>query len=323
MAQLYIRLDQLLDNAFADTAPREFLERIALSRGIVPNEASNAIVRAEFTPSDITIENGTRFNCDDFNYVVMSPYTENDTAVSGQYLLMCETSGSEPNSVTGQLLPIDYISRLQTAEIIAIDVLGEDVEDTEDFRARYFSSLSQQASGGNVAWYLEEIRKISGVGECKVYRAWDGPGTVKLVITDSNYGVPTSTLINDVQTRMDPVPNSGDGIGIAPIGHYVTVTGVTADSLNIDTEITYESDDVTFEDVRTAAESAIDRYFNSLAEGWEDTDNIIVRISQIEMSLLSVTGIVDIGNTKINGTASNYTLESDSIPVRGDFNAAG
>ena len=34
---------------------------------------------------------------------------------------------------------------------------------------------------------MDGTEALAGVGGCKPYRAWNGAGTVKLVITDSNY----------------------------------------------------------------------------------------------------------------------------------------
>ena len=63
---------------------------------------------------------------------------------------------------------------------------------------------------------------------------------------------------------------------------------------------------------------AIESYFTELAESWADqTEPLVVRISQIESRLLGISGILDIANTKINGEAANCTLTLDHIPVLG------
>ena len=49
-------------------------------------------------------------------------------------------------------------------------------------------------------------------------------------------------------------------------------------------------------------------------------DNVVVRISNIESKILAINGIKDIADTKLNGTASNTILDSDTIAVRGTFN---
>ncbi|MGX4479969.1 baseplate J/gp47 family protein, partial [Clostridioides difficile] len=62
----------------------------------------------------------------------------------------------------------------------------------------------------------------------------------------------------------------------------------------------------------------IDDYLNELNMSWEDEENLIVRISQIETRLLSIDGVLDITNTMINSIASNLNVDKDSIVLRGE-----
>jgi len=54
-----------------------------------------------------------------------------------------------------------------------------------------------------------------------------------------------------------------------------------------------------------------------MAEAWEGSGALTVRISQIESRILSECSayITDIGSTTLNGTAANITLGEDNIPV--------
>ena len=52
-----------------------------------------------------------------------------------------------------------------------------------------------------------------------------------------------------------------------------------------------------------------------------DTAFLVVRVSQIETRLLSIKGIVDIDNTRINGTAENLTLGRYEVPMFGGASA--
>ncbi|HDF2473487.1 TPA: baseplate J/gp47 family protein, partial [Clostridioides difficile] len=99
--------------------------------------------------------------------------------------------------------------------------------------------------------------------------------------------------------EIDPLQNQGEGLGLAPIGHRVTVEGVTSTTINISAEITYKNG-YTWENIKSIAEEAIDDYLNELNMSWEDEENLIVRISQIETRLLSIDGVLDIANTMIN-----------------------
>ena len=105
--------------------------------------------------------------------------------------------------------------------------------------------------------------------------------------------------------------------GIAPIGHVVTVEEVNTTTVNITTTITYQ-DGWAWVDVEANVNAAIDAYFAELSATWEYNDNLIVRISQIEIRLLDIPGVVDIAHTAINGSEENLVLSADNIPVRGD-----
>lgn len=307
MTNLYVQLDAILNETFADTASRYYLVKRAAERGVIPYEATAAIWRGVF---NIDIPGGTRFSLDKLNYVVI------DRISAGNYRLQCETVGAVGNSQGGKLIPIDYIDGLTSAELVELLIPGEDEEDTESLRQRYFDSLHGQAFGGNIADYKLKTGAIPGVGGVKVYPVWNGGGTVKLVITDATYGVPSPALIDTVQTAVDPIPNNSQGQGFAPIGHWVTVEGVTTTIVDVVMQITYDTS-YAWADIQPYAEQAIDAYFTELAADWENQANLIVRISQIETRVLNIQGVIDVMDTTLNSAAQNLVLGPDSIPRRG------
>lgn len=309
LSNMYVALDMVMNEGFADTASYYYLIKRAAERGIFPEEATYAVLKMIVEPNTIEVSVGERFNLDELNYTVTAKISD------GIYKVQCETAGTEGNGHFGELIPIDYIQNLQSATITELLVPGEEEESEEDFRSRYFNSLSSQAFGGNVTDYKEKVNAIAGVGGVKIVRAWNGGGTVKLIIINSTYTKPSTELIQSVQTEIDP--EEGDGYGIAPIGHVVTVDGVIESVINVSTTITYQEGYI-FDDIKSYIESAIDNYFEELASEWADNDNLVVRISQIETRLLNVTGILDITNTKLNNQDQNITLVSNEIPVRGE-----
>ena len=308
LQNMYIQLDTILNESFADTQTRDYLIKRCAERGIILEPATKAILKGEF---NIDVPIGSRFSLDMLNYIVIEKISD------GIFKLECETPGSEGNQQFGTLIPIDYIEGLTSAELTELLIPGEDEEDTESLRERYFNSLESQSFGGNIADYKEKTKQLPGVGGVKVYPVWNGGGTVKLVIIDSTYNVPSSTLIDAVQTAVDPIQNQGKGVGFAPIGHVVTVEGVSVTTININTNITYQ-EGWTWADIEPYVHKAIDDYFFELASSWENENNLIVRISQIETRILNIAGVVDIENTTINGQAQNFVLGADNIPVRGE-----
>lgn len=309
----YIAMDSVLNETFADTASLFYLAKRAAERGISQKLASQAVLQGEFTPSNLELNIGSRFSCDSLNYVITEKVSD------GVYKLTCETAGTEGNIHFGTLIPIDYIAGLETAELTGLLIPAEDDEDVESLRERYFNSMTSQAFGGNVADYKEKTTSISGVGGVKVTPVWNGGGTVKLTIIDSSFGVPSEELVELVQNEIDPVGHSGEGVGLAPIGHVVTVVGVQNKTVDIVTNITYQTG-WNWESAKTYVLNAIDQYFKELGHVWDEQENLIVRISQLESRILSCEGVLDVQGTTLNGSASNLSLAVDEIPVRGTVN---
>ena len=309
----YIALDTVLNETFADTASIFYLAKRAAERGISQKLASNAVLKGEFTPVNLELSVGSRFSCDKLNYVVTEKIS------NGSYKLTCETAGTEGNKYFGTLIPIDYIDGLKTAELTEVLIPAEDDEDVESLRERYFQSMTSQAYGGNIADYQEKTMSISGIGGVKVTPVWNGGGTVKLTIIDSTFNVPTDEVISMVQNKIDPVGHGGEGFGLAPIGHVVTVVGVRTKTVNIVSDIIYQNG-WNWDSAQSYIKNAIDNYFNELSRAWDKNENLIVRISQLESKILSCEGVLDVSGTTLNGSASNLSLDADEIPVRGLVN---
>lgn len=313
MAQQYIDMDTILDQTFADTMAGTYLDRRAAERGLKREAATYAVVKGVF---NIAVDLGARFSLSDtsYNYTVTELISDTDHS----YKLTCETSGSTPNSLTGSLIPIENINGLTSAEITGILIPGEDEETDDDLRTRYFNSFGSQSFGGNRSDYKQKVDAITGVGGCKAYRAPTGGGTVSIVIIDSDFKVPSASLVSTVQTAVDPVENSGEGYGIAPFGHRVTVSAAGSTAINITCDITYASG-WNADDSKSYVFNIIDAYLLELNKTWEDS-TIVVRLSQIESRLIEFEGITDIENLKINGAASNVVIDTNNIPVRGTVN---
>lgn len=358
LAKMSIELSWMLEQAFADTANREYLIRRAAERNITPRAATPAIVQGTFTPATLEIPEGTRFSCDDLNYMITA------SLGSGSYELTCETAGLAGNKYTGMLIPIDYVAGLQSGEIAGILIQGEDEESTESLRERYFESFRSLAFGGNRQDYIEKVTAIGGVGAVKVIRAWNRNidpeamlpttavttwynaltvtgevrqwidavytaasnqlltvgGVVRLIILASDYSRASDALIAYVQNEVDPDPH-GDGYGFAPIGHVVIVE--TAEEVTVNVSATFEyASGYSFAGIRSRIEAVIRNYLYELRESWKD-EVPVVRITQLTARLLTVEGILDVTNLRINGAASNLTLTEEQIPVFGEVTENG
>ena len=307
---IYDTIDIVLKESFGDTADREYLVRRAAERGVIPESATHAILKGIFTPSGVEIPVGTRFSCNDLDYYITEKISD------GNYKLACETAGTVGNSVFGTLIPISNVAGLVTAELTELLIPGEDEEDTEVFRQRYFDSFDTKAYGGNRKDYIQKTNSISGVGGTKVTPVWNGGGTVLLTIIDSNYNTASDALVSTVQELMDPEPQ-GQGLGIAPIDHIVTVKSATGVKVNVSAVFTFD-EGYSISNLNSAMTEALNNYLLELRKEWADHTQTIVRISQIETRLLKIDGIIDIQKTKVNGSENNLTLDKYSVPVTGE-----
>lgn len=309
----YIAIDTVLNETYADTASLYYLKKRAKERGIYQIMASQAILQGEFTPAELEVPIGSRFSCDTLNYAVT------EKVDNGIYKLVCETAGTEGNIHFGTLIPIEHVDGLKTAELTELLIPARDDETVEELRERYLANLTSQAYGGNIADYKEKVMSMEGVGGVKVTPVWNGGGTVKLTIIDNTFSEPSDELIEKIKTETDPYPNEGLGYGFAPIGHIVTVEGVTGIPVNVETEITY-AETWSWEAAKSIITKAVDDYFKELAKAWDSSNNLIVRISQIESRILDCDCVIDIFGTTLNGSASNLSLGAMEIPVRGTIN---
>ena len=96
----------------------------------------------------------------------------------------------------------------------------------------------------------------------------------------------------------------------------MTVNTATNVTVNVSTSLTFD-EGYSFNALKTTITNTISEYLKEIRTEWANYSQSVVRISQIETRLLGIKGIVDIGNTKINGSSSNLTLDKYEIPVMG------
>ena len=307
LAEAYMELKSVFERSFADTATGDDLARRTAELGVVRTAATPATRIGEF---DIDVPLGSRFSIENVNYYV------SENLYDFKSKLVCEQAGVIGNQYSGTLQPIDYINSLTVATLTEILIPGEDEESDEALRARYFNNLIVAPFGGNQLDYKERTTALAGVGGTKVYPVWNGGGTVKLVIIDGTYGVPSGALVSEVQTIIDPVVNAGLGVGIAPIGHVVTVAGATSLTVNIISTITL-SPGYNWNQVSPVIITNLQNYMLQLRKDWDSESQLVVRQSQVESEILAVTGVLDVTNTRLNGTAANIILGANVIPLLG------
>lgn len=314
IAQMYINTDIVLKNAFADTAERDYLILRAKEIGLTPNEATKAVLKMEavYSGADENIAVGDKFSLKDLTYTVIEQVTDEDNnGIFGQWKVECDTEGIVGNTQFGDLLSLQNVKELVKATLTEILIPGEDTEDTESFRQRYFDAVNNDDFGGNRADYKKWLNEFDGVGMVKLVRAPESGGTVGVIITDSENDVPSDELLNKVKQYLDPKEQEGLGAGIAPIGHVVDVQGAEGKQLSI--SVTWELLEGADEDrVYLEGAAIIKDYLSELNEKWEDTTSLTVNAFQLMAKLSELNEIVDITSLTIDGKRA-VTLNNNEI----------
>ena len=313
LAQVDISNEIFKDQTYLLTATGINLDDRAADFGITRRPATNAVRIAETKDTNgnsINLALGRRFSTPNtdggVNFVLIENYSD------GVCLLECEVAGSIGNEYLGPLLPLFNINNLGSAIMIGTYRPAENLENDSALRARVIERINRKAYGGNVADYKEFTTAIEGVGNVKVFPAWNGGGTVLLSIVDGELNPATPEFIDVVQNEIDPIPLNGQGLGIAPIGHRVTVVTPTVVDINITATLTLKTG-YTIPQLQEGIENSINDYIISLRREWDDAQALFVFVARINAAIIGVEGVDNVSNITINGVAGDLELTQTAL----------
>ncbi|OQB15705.1 MAG: Baseplate J-like protein [Firmicutes bacterium ADurb.Bin193] len=332
LSQMYKELKAVYQNTFASTAKAEYLDARVAEQGVTRKQATYAVRKGRFytnndAPFDVAL--GSRFATANGNNSIS--FTVSKKIETGIYELTADVPGTVGNEFIGDLLPITNINNLKRATINEILIEGETAQTDDQLRAEYFEFLKKKPFGGNIAQYRSEIRAIKAVingatnsiGAVQVYPTWNGGGTVKCNIITSAYRAAEPAFINAVQQLVDPEP--GSGLGLAPIGHKVTIGTATEVIINVSATITTASG-ILPEQIKPFIEAEIERYFEQTRQAWgtastDNTYSLYVFIAQVTACILRVNGVLNVSNLTLNNQNEDIVLTENSalseLPVLG------
>ena len=330
LAGYYANLSAVQKQAYARTATGGFLDLIVEEIGMSREKATYTTKKATFADDSgnpMIIPIGNRFSTistdTPINYLVSAVYTDDEgNTIAGSYKVVCETIGTDGNGYTGNLLPVTFISGLATAVMSDTLIPGQDEEDDETLRARYFAKIGKVAFGGNIAQYREYFEAIDGVGAAQIYPTWNGGGTVKCSVVDASYAPISTDFITEVQKLVDPCVIAekpiaqGLGLGMAPIGHKVTITTPTELVVNITATVSVETS-YTLAGLKSAIEEALGNYITALKKAWAigdvyNTYSTKVYMAKVTSTIIGVVGVSNVTSVSINGAAADLALTENA-----------
>lgn len=334
-AKHILYLADIIEQTYIETANGLWLDGRVIEGGITRDPATYAKKLGVFKtqlnePCQISIGQSFSTVGDTIlNYTAVQVYVNEDgDVVPGSYIMQCNTVGSVGNSYIGRIVPNDYIEKLASAEITTLLYPGEEEESDDSLRERFLANLMKTAFGGNIAQYRQWAKEIPGIGGVQVYPVWAGGGTVKLSIIDTDYNSCSSEFCQTILEKFDPENSGGEtglGLGIAPIGHKVTVSTPLPRTINVSGKITLLPG-YKLETLLPQIKLALEEYLLSLRQAWENSDDennysVIVYLGRINFAILNVKGVSSAYELQLNGTYTDIRLTETSslqeIPVLG------
>jgi uncharacterized phage protein gp47/JayE len=300
----YIEMETIIDKAFAETAYGEYLDKITAELGVYRKPATKATTTVTVSGTDGTvIPAGTRFFVDSIYFVSTESKTISGTVAS--VMVECEEAGTIGNVPANSIVNFEPIAGVTSVTNPDPVTNGTDEETDDELRERYFEKVQTPATSGNAQHYINWCKEVAGVGDAKVFPLWNGNGTVKCVIINSNKRAADASLVSEVADHIELN---------RPIGADVTVESATELAINVSVEVIL----IPGYDLPTVQTSLTTVLTDFLKEIAFKTD--YVSYALVGSKILEVPGVSDYSNLTLNGGTSNVTIGNTQVAVVGTVN---
>lgn len=290
LANIYFEVENMLELSFVGTAYEQYLDDIGEAFGVYRNEATKNTKRAEIICSSDLV--GEKFSVGTYVFVVTEVLSDD------VYLIEADDYGEEYNYVTGSLSSIMNIQNIESAEILENVALASDVESDENLRIKIIERINVKSFGGNISDYKEKAMEVSGVYGACVFTASDMEASnVHLVVSTKENAPASEELISQVYELFN---GSDDELGVAPIGHNVSVSTCEYLDIDISVEIAVSN---SFDLVVQEIKQNIESYINGIE--FEDS---VVSSFKIMSTVFQDDRVIDIANLVINNGESSLKL---------------
>ena len=120
------------------------------------------------------------------------------------------------------------------------------------------------------------------------------------------------------RTLIDPTANHGEGIGLAPIGHTVTVVAPILKSFTVAITLSLVAGTSMTTTLQEKIEYQINKYIQELIESWENATSLVVYRSKISAYILQLEEIANVSQVKLDNNDADLilteTAQTQEIP---------
>ena len=355
LEKLYVELAWVIDQGHVQTADLEHLTRICEDRGIARKPATYAVVSVQ---GDAAIPKGTRVRLKGYVFdvgdaldeathrykAVCETAGEGPNGISGKAEIVDYVQGLTLVTINELLIPgqnIESADSLRKRYLDSFNTTGFG-GNIRDYQKKFLAisgvgavrvtrAWNRDIHPGQMIpsdavdkWYEANLKSLPEEVESWLTTVYTAAkerlltvgGTVLVTILNSELSPASDELVKEVQEAVDP--DDGEGTGIAPIGHLVTVRSAGDTPITVRAKLSFAAG-YSYENLSQSIDAAISDYLKELRTSWQDEKSLVVRIRQIENRILNIKGILDITALTVNGQTENLDLGKYQVPTYGGF----
>ena len=218
------------------------------------------------------------------------------------------SSNTAANTITIMLKPVRGVLSITNEEPITG---GTDIEGDEPYYERIHEEYANSESYiGNDADYIRWAKEVDGIGGCIVQPTWRGPGTVKLILVDSN-GDPANQQLQDAVYEHIVSP-SDRSKRLMPTGS-AELTVAPAKTL----PISYVCTGMVLYGI--TCEEAAEAFKKEVYLVYEESKKDgVLRYNDVRPLLAKIKGVEDFSDFTMNGGHGNIQFAAEEYAVTGE-----
>lgn len=295
LTKTYIEFNNIINIAFVESSYDKYLDMKVNEFGIFRKDGDKARGILKITGTDgVVIPKGTIALTDDGLRFSL----ESGVIKEGQALIIAtsEDIGKKYNVLANRIkkLEIDIFgvnSVVNESEFSG----GIDRETDEELKSRFFNTIRKPQTSGNIYHYEQWALEVDGVGNAIVKPLWNGAGTVKVLISDSNKQPVSGDIINKCREHIESV---------RPIGATVTISTPTLFNISVSVDVDLDNTKE-LEEVKGYIKESLIKYFKTCSN-----EVVFTKVGGV---ISNTEGVSDYRNLTINEGTSNVSIPEENI----------
>ncbi|QQP13059.1 baseplate J/gp47 family protein [Lysinibacillus agricola] len=301
IAEVQDKLD--VEKLTGDELTRTVYQRTGQSRKLATQATTTVIVSGA---AGTIVKTGELVGTDTILYSVIEEATLNESGL-GHVRIQCNEFGQIGNVPANTIknFPVSIPGLINVYNPDSV-VDGYDEETDDDLRQRYYDKLQRPGKSGNEYHYREWALEVTGTGDAKIFKRYNGPLSMKVVVIDANKLPAPNELVEDVRDHIEVE---------MPFGvEDLLVMSAVALKLNLKVSLTLMPG-YTEEIVINNIKKNITTQLKEIA-----FKSSFVSYAKIGALVIESSGVLDYQDLLINDSTANVVIPDDAVALMGGVN---